>query len=83
MGSSGAGVAGDTVVLEYMQRGQLAAASPDVFPVLHIASVMQVPAGPAAQLTAPRSMHSSRFVQHGLRTEKALLPIHELALTCI
>ena len=44
--------AGDTVVLEYMQRGQLAAGSPDAFPVLRIASVMQarlqpVPAGRA------------------------------------
>ena len=51
-----AGAAGDTVVLEYMQRGQLAAGSPDAFPVLHIASVMQVPAAPATHLTASWSM---------------------------
>ncbi|KAK9821432.1 hypothetical protein WJX81_004949 [Elliptochloris bilobata] len=32
---------GDTAVLEYMQRGQLAAGDPNAFPVLRIASVMQ------------------------------------------
>lgn len=37
-----AGLAGDTLVLEFMQRGQLAAGDPNAFPVLFISSVMQV-----------------------------------------
>ena len=40
--------AGDTVVLEFMQRGQLAAGDPNAFPVLIIGSVMQVSYIPAS-----------------------------------
>jgi hypothetical protein len=43
-------VAGDTVVLEYMQRGQLAGDGADAFPVLRIASVMQARATARARL---------------------------------
>ena len=42
-----AGPAGDTVVLEFMQRGQLATGDPSAFPVLFIGSVMQVAYFPA------------------------------------
>jgi hypothetical protein len=49
--------AGDTVVLEYMQRGQ-PVGGPDAFPVLRVASVMQAraPRPPAAHACA--SKHS-------------------------